>query len=271
MAITIAAECAAAGISTLLIDADTYGASVAQALGLLDDTPGLAAAARAADQGSLDVASLERRAPEVSSLLRVLTGLPRADRWPEVRDGAMATILDVARLLADVVVVDVGFCLESDEELSYDTAAPRRNATTLTTLEAADALVVVGAADPVGLQRLVRGLTDLGHVPSPEPRVVVNKVRTSAAGPHAARSIGEVLSRFSGVEDIVFVPDDRDSCDGAMLAGRTLVEHTPSGKVRQAIAALTAELVPEQLRATETRSSRRRARRRFRRSPRLRA
>ena len=52
---------------TLLVDCDTYGSSVAQALGLLDEAPGIAAAARAADQGALDLRRLARLAPEVPS------------------------------------------------------------------------------------------------------------------------------------------------------------------------------------------------------------
>jgi MinD-like ATPase involved in chromosome partitioning or flagellar assembly len=258
VALTLAAEYAAAGSRVLLIDADTYGSSVAQALGLLDDVPGLAAAARAAEQGTLDAAGLLRRAPEVVANLRVLTGLPRADRWPEVRDGAMSTILDIARRVADVIVVDCGFGLEADEELSFDTAAPRRNATTLTTLEQADHLVAVGAGEPIGLQRLVRGLTELGHVSSPPPRVVVTRVRVSAAGPGPAAAVRDVLGRFSGIEDVVIVPDDREACDAAMLAGRTLVEHAPTSPARLALREVARELLPERVTEPATRRARRR-------------
>jgi Flp pilus assembly CpaE family ATPase len=190
--------------------------------------------------------------------LRVLTGLPRADRWHEVRDAAMSHILDLARRVADVVVVDCGFSLEADEELSYDTVAPRRNATTLTTLEHADPLVVVGAGDPVGLQRLVRGLTELGHVPSPEPLVVVTKVRSSAAGPHPGAAIREVLGRFSGIDEVVVVPDDRDACDGAMLAGRSLVEHAPTSRARVAIGELARRVLPDRMPRPASRRSLRR-------------
>ncbi len=150
VAVTLAAQLAAAGVRTLLVDLDTWGASVAQVLGLVDEAPGVAAAARASEQGTLDVPALARLAPEVVPGLRVLTGLPRADRWPELRSAAVEDVLRLARGVADHVVVDVGFAVEDDEELSYDTAAPRRNAATLTALEAADHLVVVGAADPVG-------------------------------------------------------------------------------------------------------------------------
>ena len=51
VAVTLAVEAALLGVETLLVDADTYGGSVAQALGLLDEAPGLAAAARAANSG----------------------------------------------------------------------------------------------------------------------------------------------------------------------------------------------------------------------------
>lgn len=256
VAVNLAAELAGQGTTTLLIDADTYGASVAPVLGLLDDTPGLATAARAAEQGTLDAPGLLRRAPEVSAGLRVLTGLPRADRWPEVRDGAMERILQIARLVADVVVVDCGFGVEADEELSFDTAAPRRNATTLTTLEAADHLVVVGSGDPVGLQRIVRALGELGHVPSPSPTVVVNRVRASAAGPRPASAIRDVLGRFSGVEDVTIIPDDRDACDAAVLAGRSLVEHAPTSPARAAVAELAQRLFPGRVTARPARRSR---------------
>ncbi len=58
---TVAAELAASGVPTLLADADVYGGVVAQVLGFLDEAPGLAAAARLANNGQLDVAALAGR------------------------------------------------------------------------------------------------------------------------------------------------------------------------------------------------------------------
>ena len=214
---------------TLLVDLDTYGSSQAQALGLLDEAPGMAAACRAADQGTLDLPALARLAPEVGGALRILTGIPRSHRWTELRAPSVAHVLSLARQLVRFVVVDCGFGIEDDEELSYDTVAPRRNATTLTALEEADELVVVGAGDPVGLQRLVRGVQDLGVVPAPSGRVVVvNKVRAASVGSHPERRISEALGRFAGMDDIVYLPWDPAAVDGAMLAGTSLAEHAPS-------------------------------------------
>src|SRR5699024_1297042 len=47
LAVNLASEIAASGTPALLLDLDTYGASVAQLLSVLDEAPGLAAAARA--------------------------------------------------------------------------------------------------------------------------------------------------------------------------------------------------------------------------------
>jgi cellulose biosynthesis protein BcsQ len=235
VAIGLAAELAASGLSTLLVDADTYGACVAQSLGLLDESPGLLGAARAADRGLLDLAELSRHAPLVADDLRVLTGLARADRWPELRAASFARVLELARSLAAWVVVDAGFCLEQDEELSYDTAAPRRNAATLTALAAADAVVAVGSADPVGLQRLVRALPELAGLTDVPPVVVANRLRAAAVGSSPARRVRDALERYAGVSDPVLVAHDVASLDAAMLAGRTLVEHARSSPVRQGL------------------------------------
>jgi Flp pilus assembly CpaE family ATPase len=237
VALNLAAELALRQ-PTLLVDLDTYGSSVAQLLGLLDEAPGVAAAARSADQGSLDLAGLARVAPEVSPGLRVLTGIPRPGRWSELRAPSVAHVLSTARGLARFVVMDCGFAIEDDEELSYDTLAPRRNATTLTALEEADELVVVGTADPIGLQRLVRAVQDLAPVPSATPRVVVNRVRPGSVGPRPEHRIAEALGRFAGLEELTFLPYDRATCDGAVFAGTTLAEFAPQSELRRAIGSL---------------------------------
>src|SRR6476620_9742312 len=142
------------------------------------------------------VAIVRRRPPGVTRGTVPQKSAPRADRWPELRAAAVENVLTVARQLAECVVVDCGFAVEDDEELSYDTLAPRRNAATLTALERADELIVVGSAEPVGLQRLVRAVQDLGSIPSPTPRVVINKVRASSVGTRPQHRITEALSRF---------------------------------------------------------------------------
>ena len=255
VAVNLAAELAAlskgADGEVLLVDADTYGGTVGQVLGLLDEAPGIAAAARAAGQGTLDRTALALLAPVVSPGLRVVTGISRAARWAEVPGPALDHVWDVARTLATWTVVDCGFGVEDDEALSYDTRAPRRNAATLSALAAADLVVVVGAADPIGVQRLVRALGDLDGLGVPGSRVVLaNRVRASAVGPRPADLVGAALERYAGVADVRFVPDDRAALDAAVLRGVALREVATGSAARKALAALAADI--EKVRASQS-------------------
>jgi MinD-like ATPase involved in chromosome partitioning or flagellar assembly len=242
VAVNLAAELADSGQPVIVADLDTYGASVAQVLAVLDEAPGVAAAARAADHGALDGAALTALAPEVSPGFRVLTGLPRPDRWTELREHAVQDVLAACTDLVPLTVVDAGFCLESDEELSFDTTAPRRNGATLAALDVADEVVVVGSADPVGLQRLVRGLDQLAEVTDAPTTVVINRVRPSAVGSDPGRRVREALERFAGVADVVLIADDGAGVDAAVLAGRTLVEGRPSSPARTGLRELATRI-----------------------------
>jgi len=263
VAVTLAAELALLGQSTMVADADTYGASVAQVLGLLDESAGLGAAVRAALQGGLDAERLARLAPVVSPRLRVLTGLVRPSRWPELRPAGLDVVWQRARQVSAWTVVDCGFSLEADEEISFDTSAPRRNGATLSALAAADVVLAVGTADPVGLQRLVRGLQELADVlpPGQPPRVVVTRVRAASVGSPPGLKVTQALARYAGVEDPVLVPDDRSACDVALLEGRTLTEAAPASAARKALAALARSLLAEQLPAAAVGQAGRQARR----------
>ena len=247
VAVTLAAELAAAGHETLLVDADTYGASIAQSLGLLDESAGLAAAARAANQGALDVSRLAEFAPYAGARLRVLTGLPQSRRWAELRSAALDTVWQHARRLATWTVIDAGFGLEADEEMMFDTAAPRRHGATLSAVTSADLVIAVGAAEPLGLQRLLSGLQDLAEVvlTGSPVKVVVTKVRDAAVGAKAEQRVRDALDRYAGVREVVLIPDDRAVLDAAMLAGRSLTEHAPSAPACRPLTELASQLAAE--------------------------
>ena len=250
LAVNIAAELAAEGKTVILVDADSYGASVSAVLGLLDESAGMAQACRLADQGLLDVEALSAVASPVftkGGTFRVLTGTTRADRWTELRAGAVSTVLDAARQLADHVVVDTGFCLESDEELSFDTLAPRRNAATLRSLEMADVVFAIGAADAIGVPRLVRGLAELeSALPEVTPRVVLNKVKRSAVGHSPNQQLDDAWDRYGpGVGVDAYLPADPGACDAALRSGMVLMEIAPDSALRRAIAALVCAPVQQ--------------------------
>ncbi len=218
----LAAELARRGHDTLLVDADGYGGAVAQHLGVLDEVSGLLSAVRLANAGRLDAAQLASVARTVVPNLRVLTGLPRAERWVEVREPAFAVVLEAARRLCPYVVMDLGFNLEQEIQ-PYGSTAPQRNHMTVAGLEHADEVLVVGSAEPVGLARLARGLVELPELaPSTPTRVVVNRVRPSLGW--AEQEVRTMVEGFLTPMSIHFLPEDRAATDRALMAGRPLLE-----------------------------------------------
>ena len=242
VASAIAAELARRQRPVLLVDADPYGGAIAQQLGVLDEVSGLLAASRS---------GLGPATRLLGTHLAVLTGLPRPDRWTEIRPGVLTELLDQGRAVGDVVV-DTGFCLEEPAEPSARTS---RNQLTVEALEQADEVVVVGAADPVGLSRLARGLVDLqDRMPGVAIRVVVNRMRPSLGwSEHDVAGMIAGLVRPVGLH---FMPDDRPAVDRALVAGRTLVEAAPESALARAVAAVVTDLAPETA-ATESPTRRR--------------
>ncbi|MEX5269087.1 CpaE family protein [Kocuria sabuli] len=250
VAVNLAAELALLGEDTALVDADTYGPSVAAALGMLDEAAGLAQACRLADQGRLDGPALRRTAADVAvagRTVRVLTGLTRQDRWPELRSGAVAAVLERSAQEFGTTVVDCGFALEADEELTLDTMAPRRHAAALTVLERADVVVAVGAADTIGVPRLIRGLPDVAAAaPGARLVVAVNKLRRSAAGRSPELAIQEAWARFgSGPAVEHFVPWNPEAFDEALLAGAVLAETAAGSSARTALRLLAGRVLAD--------------------------
>lgn len=223
VAVGLAAELSHRSHETFLLDVDTYGGAVAQHLGVLDEMSGLLGAARLANAGHLDHDRLASLARRVNPALRVLTGLPRADRWREVRAGAFEQLLELAQTLGRHIVLDTGFSLEHDVDTSFGSVAPARNAMTLSALGRADEVVVVGSADPVGLARLARALVELLELlPGCVVRIVVNRARPSLGwGEHEVRAMIEGFVTPTGVH---FLPYDRSAADRAMVSGKSLVE-----------------------------------------------
>lgn len=243
VALTLADEAARLGVPTLLIDADAYGGATAPMLGLLDEAPGTAAACRLAGQGALDTRSLARVALSVGPGLRVLTGISRVDRWPELRAAALQSVLDTARTASPFIVIDCGFGIEQDEELAYDTLAPRRNAATLVALEAADHVIAVSGCDPVSVSRSIRALQDLGEtLPALRPQVVINRLRSRVFDGSAEGQLREAFERFIGMPITALIPDDPAGVDRALLRGRPLAEAAPKSPIRPPLIELASRL-----------------------------
>lgn len=238
LALAIAGELAQRGAAPLVIDADPWGGSVGQHLGMLEDVSGLLACSRACAAGDLHSGylGLQRRVAG----LRVVTGLPRPDRWVEVRAGLVERLIELGKRQGEVVV-DTGFALEEDPNAEFS-GRPSRNAMTLEALSNADEVVVVGNADPVGLSRLARGLVELRETTDcPRPHVVVNRMRGSLGW--SERDVAAMVAGFVEVDALHFLPDDRATVDRALLGGRMLAELGDS-PLSKAVAAVVDALRP---------------------------
>ncbi len=221
---------------TTLVDVDPYGGTVAQALGVLDEVSGLLSAARLAATGMLEerFASVQRA---LDKQLTVVTGLPRPDRWSEVRPGTVELLAETACHHGHVVL-DTGFSLEEDD-LS---GRPGRHQLTLAALEVADEVLVVGTPDPVGLSRLARALVDLQErQPMTATRVVVNRMRSTIGW--TERAITQMLADFARPVGLHFLPDDRASVDRALVTGRTLLETDAESPLAVAVDRIAATLL----------------------------
>lgn len=262
ISIALAAEFAASGRRVVLADADTHAAAIAPALGLLDESPGFAAACRLAGLGSLDESQFERIAHlhEASAHpFRLLTGIGRASRWPELRAERVEGVLGAARRVYDVTVVDVAASIELDEHIASDVVTPRRNEAALTVLRSADLVLSLASADPVGISRFLRAHADLAEVVDTERIVVaVNKVRPGAIGLDPGGQVRQTLARFGGIEDAAMIPWDPAAFDAALLGGRPLGTAAPRSAARRAVRDLAERLAPS---PTATSARRRRTRR----------
>lgn len=232
VALALASATAARGVDTVLVDADTYGGSLGQMLGVLDDVSGLVAACRAANTGR--VGEVRDHVLEIDPGLRLLTGLPRADMWPQVRPAAFEGVLTSLRSAAQLIVVDCGFSLESGVG-----PGASRNQTTLQALDQADLVVAVGRPDPVGLARLVRGVHDLSDaVPGCSPVVVVNMMRSTLGW--SEREVTATILRLTGSEPLVHLPHDPAGLDLAMVSGRSPRLAAPSSPFVARVEVLTS-------------------------------
>ena len=245
VATELAVELARGGRHVGLVDADTHAPSIALTLGLADEGPGFAAACRQAELGGLDARELTRIAlPLGRSGVDVLTGLNRPSRWPELSERRVTAALAACREWADYTVVDVAASLERDEEIMSDLDGPRRNAATLAALRAADLVVAVAGADPLGVARFLRAHADLRATVGATPvAVVANRLRPGALGIDARGQVRRTLDRFGGVGDVWFLPQDPRSADAALLAARPIAEVAPRSPLTLAVRRFAGEAV----------------------------
>lgn len=240
VAVGMAEALADAGARVCLIDADTYAPSITMALGLVEETSGLASACRSAEAGTLrpsGLASLTMACDaRADGRWRVLGGIDHPDRWVDCRPVALERVWSVAREAFDVLVIDVGFCLEVDS--SPAAWGRQRNAAAVSALASADHVVAVGDASPVGAMRLLSGMD---QVTQTAPGAPVTLVRNRASG--RGRDWRDLVGERTGVRRMIDVPADAAAVQRCWDTGQSLGEGARRSRVRRAMATVAASVV----------------------------
>jgi cellulose biosynthesis protein BcsQ len=195
---------------TVIIDADTAAPSLALKLGLAEDLSGLIIACRHAEAGSLTIRTLTTSMSVISERYFALTGLAHARRWPELRPAALVRVFDQARAEFSYCVVDVGASFGAADALT-----PSPSAAADVALAAADVIVAVCHADPLGVARFLSGLPDLIELSVP----IVCVMTAGEQRDQARELIREMALRLSITIPVVDLDIDGRSLGDALRRG----------------------------------------------------
>jgi MinD-like ATPase involved in chromosome partitioning or flagellar assembly len=196
-------EAARGGAGVLLVDGDAWSASIAQLLAL-DESPSVTQAARLAGDGWREpLDTCLQLGPNGTA---VLSGLARAELWPEVRAREWASVLDAAREIRPLVIVDLASSIEEDEELAFDRAPYRRNLMTVSALNAADEILLVVSGDPIGVRRGVVAYRTLAEADAGLARKVSVVVNRAPPADRRLQDCAAQLSEWTGSAPLAFLP-----------------------------------------------------------------
>lgn len=227
VAINIALELSAERFKVLLIDADLEGPSVANYFCLADIPAGLAGAIRIAGQHRFDQAQLERLSVQVpKTLVTILPGVISSQPI-EITSEAVKEILETAKESVDFVVLDTGSLRPRLNQELVDLCQEM--------ISLANQVVLVAAADPIGIYRLLR-LEPTVLALSENPTLVINRLRNSVI----AQAKSEIKTTLAGLGEIAitaFLPDDPVHVDQATRLG--MASSGRSGSFRSAVGIFT--------------------------------
>ena len=244
-ALSVAGALADQGFSVCIVDADTYAPSLVAHVGVSADTSGLVVACRQADNGTLNPRTLVAATRLLSDRLSILGGLVRSERWPDLREAALRTVWAVAREAFEVVVVDIGSCIEQEGAIAHLAGSPllasRRNAAAVTALEAADHVLVTARSSTLGFTRL---LNELPAVNAVNDVADLTLVLTGTGGMLAPTSISNrIIHKLGLVPEIVRLPRDPERLERAIRDGVTPYE-AASRRERRMLRALAKGFAP---------------------------
>lgn len=210
---------AKSGSRTLMVDADTYGASLIQEFAIDSGGVGVLEACREFEKRNLSPNVIEKLTHPVAPNLSLLSGLSKSSRWTDLRIPALRATWDATKSGFDFVVADVGGVLEIDSSLMHESALPRRHAASLTALEAAATTIICARADPIGVSRLIRGYLEFSELFS---ETNVSAVVWGTSNEREVRETTQAITRHTGLQSVTCVPHNWELAKTALSRATTM-------------------------------------------------
>ena len=200
------------GAQTLVVEGDTYGASLHQELNL----PSLSTDLLQLSQLKV---SPERNEYELGELavvepnLVVVPGISHVSLWPALRRAPLERMWK--RLInSGNVIVDVGPVFCSTENLEHELNLTDRDSVAQSAISNARVVVLCAIANTVSVTRLIRGVIDFqDSMRNQEIYVVLNRCRNVKS----ATELSNLIRRHTGIEQVICLPDDPDALECAEL------------------------------------------------------
>ena len=237
-------QLAATGSKTLMVDADTYGPSLAQELGIAAAGAGLLEVCRQFEKRNLTVKPFDNSAQVIASNLSLLPGLARTSRWTDLRIPALRTTWENAQTNFDFVVTDVGGVLEIDHSLMHEASLPRRHAAALTALAAATSTIICARADSIGISRLIKGYLEFHELFANSN---VSAVVWGTSSDRNAKEVTQAITRHTGLSAVTCIPHDWELSSSALAGAITMSSIAPKSEIAQKYKSVAESMIQNEV------------------------
>jgi hypothetical protein len=208
VAINLSFSLASKNFPTLLVDLDAIVPSLAPALGLISEVPGVSSLVHDALKGRLSQESIEKNVIEVNPGLHVLTGISNPKRWPELRTEGLIQVLKLCSQMYANIICDLSAVLpESTDSSLNDVDIFRRFDHIPKVLEISSRNIFVLSATPLSLIRASEALEALQEINKSEPLIILNKVNEINLGQKYESTVEAILGRWVNAGSIYRIPD----------------------------------------------------------------
>ncbi len=208
VAINLSFSLASKNFPTLLVDLDAIVPSLAPALGLVSEVPGVSSLVHDALKGRLSQESIEKNVIEVNPGLHVLTGISNPKRWPELRTEGLIQVLKLCSQMYANIICDLSAVLpESTDSSLNDVDIFKRFDHIPKVLEISSRNIFVLSATPLSLIRASEALEALHEINKSEPLIILNKVNEINLGQKYESTVEAILGRWVNSESIYRIPD----------------------------------------------------------------